>query len=77
MPRRAIVDRGEGDHAGGLVVGSRPSVLAPFHAYLRHRLTDGVHETADLHAEIPAYGCQGSLRMLRDWLTTNRTRPTL
>jgi transposase len=55
---------------------SRPSVLAPFHPYLRQRLTDGVHETADLHAEILARGYQGSLRVLRDWLTTNRTRPT-
>ncbi|MGW5079554.1 ISL3 family transposase [Micromonospora echinospora] len=55
---------------------SRPSVLAPFHAYLRQRLTDGVHETAALHAEILARGYQGSLRVLRDWLTTNRTRPT-
>ncbi|KAB1161416.1 ISL3 family transposase [Micromonospora sp. AMSO12t] len=54
---------------------SRPSVLAPFHPYLRQRLTDGVHETADLHAEILARGYQGSLRVLRDWLATNRTRP--
>ncbi|RKR91782.1 transposase [Micromonospora pisi] len=55
---------------------SRPSVLAPFHPYLRQRLTDGVHETADLHAEIVACGYHGSLRVLHDWLTTNRTRPT-
>ncbi|WP_121157738.1 ISL3 family transposase [Micromonospora pisi] len=55
---------------------SRPSVLAPFHSYLRQRLTDGVHHTADLHAEILARGYQGSLRVLKDWLTTNRTRPT-
>ncbi|SCL29900.1 Transposase [Micromonospora pallida] len=55
---------------------SRPSVLAPFHAYLRQRLTDGVHQTAALHAEILARGYQGSLRVLRDWLTTNRARPT-
>ncbi len=54
---------------------SRPSVLAPFHTYLRQRLTDGVHETADLHAEILARGYQGNLRVLRDWLTINRTRP--
>ncbi|MEU8023658.1 ISL3 family transposase [Micromonospora haikouensis] len=55
---------------------SRPSVLAPFQTYLRQRLTDGVHETADLHAEILARGYQGSLRVLRDWLSINRTRPT-
>ncbi|RLK09637.1 transposase [Micromonospora sp. M71_S20] len=55
---------------------SRPSVLAPFHLYLRQRLTDGVHETADLHAEILARGYQGNLRVLRDWLAVNRTRPT-
>ncbi|MFV2110464.1 ISL3 family transposase [Micromonospora sp. LOL_015] len=55
---------------------SRPSVLAPFHPYLRQRLTDGVHQTADLHAEILARGYQGSLRVLRDWLAINRTRPT-
>ncbi|WFE59294.1 ISL3 family transposase [Micromonospora sp. WMMD712] len=55
---------------------SRPSVLAPFHTYLRQRLTEGVHETADLHAEILARSYQGSLRVLRDWLATNRTRPT-
>nr|WP_162958993.1 transposase [Micromonospora tulbaghiae] len=54
---------------------SRPSVLAPFHPYLRQRLTDGIHQTADLHAEILARGYHGSLRVLRDWLTTNRTRP--
>ncbi len=54
---------------------SRPSVLAPFHSYLRQRLTDGIHQTADLHAEIVARGYHGSLRVLRDWLTTNRTRP--
>ncbi|WP_309225102.1 ISL3 family transposase [Salinispora sp. H7-4] len=54
---------------------SRPSVLAPFHSYLRQRLTDGIHQTADLHAEILARGYHGSLRVLRDWLTTNRTRP--
>ncbi|WP_435588070.1 ISL3 family transposase [Micromonospora aurantiaca (nom. illeg.)] len=55
---------------------SRPSVLAPFHSYLRQRLTDGIHQTADLHAEIMARGYQGSLRVLRDWLAINRTRPT-
>ncbi|MEU4643354.1 ISL3 family transposase [Micromonospora sp. NPDC023814] len=55
---------------------SRPSVLAPFHTHLRQRLTDGIHQTADLHAEILARGYQGSLRVLRDWLATNRTRPT-
>ncbi|MGC4807207.1 ISL3 family transposase [Micromonospora sp. DT233] len=55
---------------------STPSILAPFHSYLRQRLTDGVHQTADLHAEIVARGYQGSLRVLRDWLATNRTRPT-
>ncbi|MDG4785001.1 ISL3 family transposase [Micromonospora sp. WMMD1102] len=55
---------------------SRPSVLTPFHTYLRQRLTDGVHETTALHAEILAGGYQGSLRVLRDWLATNRTRPT-
>ncbi|MFF0103346.1 ISL3 family transposase [Micromonospora sp. NPDC005257] len=54
---------------------SRPSVLAPFHSYLRQRLTDGVHQTADLHGEILARGYQGSLRVLRDWLTINRARP--
>lgn len=54
---------------------SRPRVLAPFHSFLRQRLTDGVHQTAVLHAEIVARGYQGSLRMLRDWLATNRTRP--
>ncbi|WP_353890550.1 ISL3 family transposase [Micromonospora sp. WMMA1363] len=55
---------------------SRPSILAPFHAYLRQRLTDGVHEAAALYAEILARRFQGSLRVLRDWLSTNRTRPT-
>ncbi|MEV2242806.1 ISL3 family transposase [Micromonospora sp. NPDC049891] len=55
---------------------SRPSILAPFHPYLRQRLTDGVHQTAVLHAEILARGYQGSLRVLRDWLAINRTRPT-
>ncbi|MEN3609171.1 hypothetical protein AAH979_06435 [Plantactinospora sp. ZYX-F-223] len=55
---------------------SRPSVFAPFRPYLRQRLTDGVYETADLHAEILARGYQGSLCVLRDWLATNRTRPT-
>ncbi|MFG3701926.1 ISL3 family transposase [Micromonospora sp. NPDC047620] len=55
---------------------SRPSVLTPFHPYLRQRLTDGVDQTADLHAEILARGYQGSQRVLRDWLSTNRTRPT-
>ena len=54
---------------------SRPSSLTPFHTYLRQRLGDGVHQTADLHAEILARGYQGSLRVLRDWLATNRTRP--
>ncbi|MEU1844161.1 ISL3 family transposase [Micromonospora sediminicola] len=54
---------------------SRPSVLAPFHSYLRQRLSEGVHQTADLHAEIVARGYQGSLRVLRDWLATNRIRP--
>lgn len=56
---------------------SRPSVLAPFHPYLRQRLAAGVHHTADLHAEILARGYQGSLRVLRDWLTTARIRPNL
>ncbi|MGC4795681.1 transposase [Micromonospora saelicesensis] len=55
---------------------SRPSVLAPFHPHLRQRLTDGIHETVALHAEILARGYQVSLRVLKDWLTTNRTRPT-
>ncbi|WFE47734.1 ISL3 family transposase [Verrucosispora sp. WMMD1129] len=55
---------------------SRPSVLAPFHPYLRQRLTDGVHQTAVLHAEIVARGYRGSLRVLRDWLAISRTRPT-
>ncbi|MFE0530449.1 ISL3 family transposase [Micromonospora parva] len=60
----------------GPTASSRPSVLAPFHPYLRQRLTDGVHQTADLHAEILSRGYQGSLRALKDWLTANRTRPT-
>ncbi|WP_405097919.1 ISL3 family transposase [Micromonospora sp. NBC_01412] len=55
---------------------SRPSVLAPFHPYLRQRLADGIHQSATLFAEILASGYQGSLRVLRDWLTTARTRPT-
>ncbi|MEU7617710.1 ISL3 family transposase [Micromonospora rifamycinica] len=54
---------------------SRPSVPAPFHPYLRQRLTDGVHETAVLPAEILARGYQGSPRVLQDWLITNRLRP--
>jgi transposase len=44
---------------------TRPSILAPFHPYLRQRLTDGVH-TADPHAESLARGYQGSLRVLRE-----------
>ncbi|WP_258397757.1 hypothetical protein [Micromonospora noduli] len=39
------------------------------------QLTDGVRHTADLHADIVARGYQGSLRVLKDWLITNRTRP--
>ncbi len=54
---------------------SRPSVLAPFHPYLRQRLTDGVYQTAVLHAEIVAHGYHGSLRVLRGWLAINRIRP--
>ncbi|WP_405097566.1 hypothetical protein [Micromonospora sp. NBC_01412] len=57
-------------------VSSRPSVLTPFHPYLRQRLAGGVHQAADLHAEILACGYQGSLHVLRDWLTTARTRST-
>ncbi|MEV0941717.1 hypothetical protein AB0I90_15225 [Micromonospora wenchangensis] len=55
---------------------SRPSILTPLHSFLRQRLTDGVHQTAVLHGEILARGYQGGLRVLRDWLATNRTRPT-
>ncbi|MEU4645682.1 ISL3 family transposase [Micromonospora sp. NPDC023814] len=44
---------------------SRPSILAPFHPYLRQRLTDGIHQTAALAATTPTTATTAAIYTLR------------